>query len=128
MKAALRLLCISMPQRTQSTWSTPRKALCASGIRGTQKYLRNHQTAHQTGPSQRGQPKPPLQSCHLGTPGDPSDGTASCSFWDSTAAAASEGLCSMWNTLTTILSSYSSVLTLQGIFVFIQYHLISCHT
>lgn len=87
-----------------------------------------HQTAQQLAPSPcRSHPnrwaKAPLQSGHHSNPGDGKPrvlGQHSC--------CRTERACAPCGTHRTVPSSYSSLLTLQGIFVFIQYHLISCHT
>lgn len=111
--------------------------LLHSGIRGTQKYPKTHFS--QTCPSDCSQPMqvPPKgvsQSPHGRAVTKAQQGITPALVGQQAAGlgqhscCSTEGLCSTWNTLTTVLSFYSSVLTLQGIFVFIQYHLISCHT
>lgn len=103
-KAAFRLLCILIPQRSQSPWSTLRKALSVpqllhSGrrdklLRSTSKttspnlptkLLIRLLPAH-VGATQRGEPKPQSRVVTKAQ-----QGTASHRFWSSTAAAGQRG-------------------------------------
>lgn len=136
MKAAFSLLCISTQQRSQSAQSIPRKALSVpqllhSGIRGysevpqkpllpnlPDKLLSQLLPAH-VGPIGTGEPKPPPKHTQGTTPSPV--GQQAAGFGTAQLLRDGEGLFSTWNTLRTVPSS---ILTLQDIFVFIQYHLI----
>lgn len=142
MKAVFWLLCILRPQRSQSTWSIPRKALSVpqllhSGIRGYSEVPQKPllptlplQTAHQIAPSLcRSHPnKQVSQSPHCRVVTTPSAGTASHRFWDGTAAAAPRGAVPHEEHIQNSPLFLLICSSLQGIFVFIQYHLISWHT
>lgn len=120
-KAAFKLLCIFIPQRSQSTWSILSKVLSVpqllhSGIRGysevPQKPLLPNLPAKlfirwlpaHVGPTQTGEPKPPLQTGHQSTPGDhPLWWDSKPQVWTAQLLQHQEGLCSMWNTLRIVL-------------------------